>query len=494
MPSKIFELRHIFGLKLKELRLEKGITYQELKDKSGLSVSYLSEIESGKKYPKGDKIALLAEALDVSYDDLVSIKVPKKLQPVINLIESDFFKAFPLIQFGLSPQKIIEIISQDPDKTNAFINTIMQIARNYEMKQEHFYYAALRSYLELQNNYFEELEDEVEGLHLEFIELKEVPFQPELLEDILLKIGVRTDYRKLSEFESLKDLRSLYHPRQRLLHINQGLTKGQKNYLLGREIAFQWLKFKKRSLSTPPQGKHDFEDILNNHMASYFAAALIMPQKEMTRDLKAFGAQRKWNESDFLSFLNRYDATPEMVLQRMTTILPTFFNVQNLFFLRFLHSDGKFSLTRELHLPGAHNPHANELNEHYCRRWIATSIISELEKDKDKNGSRMIAKAQISEYHDSPNAYCCFSIAFPNVSNPSESMSVTIGFLMDKALGKWIKFLDDPAVDRKAVNVTCERCVIADCKERMAQPIIVGKQSAETAMLADIEEILKEKQ
>ena len=113
MARQIFELKHIFGLKLRELRQSKGITYQELSKSTGLSVSYLSEIESGKKYPKGDKISILAESLDITYDDLVSLKVPRKIQPIINLIESPKFSEFPLVDFGLNPQKIIEIICLD---------------------------------------------------------------------------------------------------------------------------------------------------------------------------------------------------------------------------------------------------------------------------------------------------------------------------------------------------------------------------------------------
>ena len=104
MVNEVFELRHIFGLKIKEIRQEKGITYQELKEKTGLSISYLSEIENGKKYPKGDNIMLLSTALEVSYDELVSLKVPTKLKPIVDLIQSDFFKAFPLQEFGLDPQ------------------------------------------------------------------------------------------------------------------------------------------------------------------------------------------------------------------------------------------------------------------------------------------------------------------------------------------------------------------------------------------------------
>lgn len=56
-------IRLVFGLKLKQLRLDKGMSLTELAQKSGLSMSYINEIEKGKKYPKSDKIVALAEAM-----------------------------------------------------------------------------------------------------------------------------------------------------------------------------------------------------------------------------------------------------------------------------------------------------------------------------------------------------------------------------------------------------------------------------------------------
>jgi DNA-binding XRE family transcriptional regulator len=45
-------IRLVFGLKLKQLRLDKAMSLTELAQKSGLSMSYINEIEKGKKYPK----------------------------------------------------------------------------------------------------------------------------------------------------------------------------------------------------------------------------------------------------------------------------------------------------------------------------------------------------------------------------------------------------------------------------------------------------------
>ncbi len=446
MPKRIFELKHIFGLKVKELRQERGLTYQQLNRLSGLSVSYLSEIESGKKYPKGDKIAVLADALGVQYDELVSLQVPRKLQPVVDMMGSHFFKEFPLEEFGLSPAKLVEIVSEDPDKINALINTISQVVRSYELRKQPFYEIALRSYQELRLNYFEELEQVVEEMHLEYFELKDLPFQPELLEDILLTIGVRANYEKMANYTSLKDLRSLYDDKKRLLFLNKGLTRAQRNFLLGREIAFQWMRVHDRPAATPPQKAQNFDMLLNSHRASYFSAALIMPKERMVKSVERLFEKKSWDSEGFLNLLTEFDATPEMVMQRLTNLLPTFFDLTNLFFMRFLKTPKEDSvvLTKELHLSHLNDPEANERNQRYFKTWVSDSVFEHL-ADKD-----LFIEPHISEFEDASSF--CWALAFRNVSNPKEQISVMLGVRIDDQVLETMKFLSDPKIPRDSAQ------------------------------------------
>jgi XRE family transcriptional regulator, fatty acid utilization regulator len=54
------KVKIIFGLKIRQLRLDKKLSLSEVAEKSNLSISYLNEIEKGKKYPKTDKIMALS--------------------------------------------------------------------------------------------------------------------------------------------------------------------------------------------------------------------------------------------------------------------------------------------------------------------------------------------------------------------------------------------------------------------------------------------------
>ncbi|HJZ68931.1 MAG TPA: helix-turn-helix transcriptional regulator, partial [Blastocatellia bacterium] len=72
----------IFGMKLRQFRERAGLSLTDLSSRTGLSTSYLTEIEHGKKYPKTEKIARIAEHLGKSYDDLVSIRLDEQLSPL----------------------------------------------------------------------------------------------------------------------------------------------------------------------------------------------------------------------------------------------------------------------------------------------------------------------------------------------------------------------------------------------------------------------------
>lgn len=60
------------GEALRVLRQQRGLTLQELADRAGLSRSYLSEIERGKKQPSIKVLETIASALNVSLEVLVS--------------------------------------------------------------------------------------------------------------------------------------------------------------------------------------------------------------------------------------------------------------------------------------------------------------------------------------------------------------------------------------------------------------------------------------
>ena len=154
-------IKLIFGLKLKQIRTDRNLSLFGLSKISGLSKSYLNEIEKGKKYPKTDKIAILSEKLDVPYDQMVSLKLDKNLAPIGELLQSKILKEIPLELFGIKESNLIDIVANAPAKVNAFISTIIEIAQHYNFSRESFFLASVRSFQEANNNYFDDLEQHV---------------------------------------------------------------------------------------------------------------------------------------------------------------------------------------------------------------------------------------------------------------------------------------------------------------------------------------------
>ena len=119
MTTESDYIKTVFGLKLKQQRQKKNWSLQDLATKTGLSKSYLNEIENGKKYPKHDKILQLSEILECKFDEMVSTKLDKSLAPISEVIKSDFFKEIPLELFGINRNTLINIISDAPKKVTA---------------------------------------------------------------------------------------------------------------------------------------------------------------------------------------------------------------------------------------------------------------------------------------------------------------------------------------------------------------------------------------
>ncbi len=485
----------IFGLKVRQLRLEKGYSFADLNKASGLSISYLNEIEKGKKKPKDDKVADLAQALDTQPAYLNSMELSAKLQPVANLLQSAFLNDLPLDIFGLAPSKLIEVVADKPAKVGAFISTIVQIARKYELKEEKFYYALLRSYQELHQNYFEKIETIV----AEFVKAEKLPKGPVTLAGMTKilekKFKYRIDRNGLDAYPRLQNIRSVYLPKKKRLMINRSLTETQEAFLLGKELAYNTLGLKDRSFTSKLIKVNSFDQVLNNFRASYFSGALIMNQESLCADLNGFFNNTKWNPEAFLGIMQKYKASPEMFLHRLTNLMPRFFGIEQLFFLRFNNQfdNDRYQLTKELHLKRSHQPYGNDIREHYCRRWITIWLIKSLRKKQETEGEMVdpIVGIQKSNFYGTNDQYLCFTIARPGHPDPESNISLTIGMLINDQLRTQIKFLDDPAIPVKEVNQTCERCAIPDCTDRVAAPKVIDRKEKEGKIREDLNKLFR---
>lgn len=480
MSTKTQSERILFGLKIKQLRQDKGLSFAQLSQQAKLSVSYLNEIEKGKKYPKGDKIAQLAAALEVSAEQLTVLELNKSMAPVHELLQSNFLNELPLDLFGIELSKVAEIIANAPLRVGAFISTLLELSRNYALKEENFYFGALRAYLELHDNYFEDIEEAVGRFLAEqgIGNARPIP-EAQLRQVLETQFGYEVVDDGLAPYPELHKLRSVFIPKGKRLLLNGSLTPMQRAFQFGKELAFNLLDIKERAHTSSLLRGRVFEEVLNHSKAIYFSVALHIPHDPFVEDLKGFFQRPKWDGEAFLGIMKKYEATPEMFYHRLTNVLPRFFGMGKLFFLRFLHDPqaDRFEVDRELHLNRRHHPHGNGLFEHYCRRWVSLSLLHDLwAMQREGKYVDNIVRAQRSRYIGTEDEYLCLTIARPGYPTPNRNVSVTIGILVTPSVRRRIAFFDDPAIQLRAVNKTCERCPVQDCHERAAPAEVVLKR------------------
>ncbi len=472
MKDHTLHQRIIFGLKVKQLRQHRNLSGVELAKKIDLSVSYLNEIEKGKKYPKDDKIELLAQALDTTAEALTSEELSRNLMPVADLLNSNFLNELPLDLFGLELTKIVELVANAPIKVGAFISTLVELGRSYAVREENFYYRALRAYQELHNNYFEDIEQEA----LRFVQHYSLPTNKAVASETLkILLEQEFDYTILEDGLKneplLQSYRAIVVPHRKQLLLNEKLSERQLAYQLAKELGFNYLGLTERALTKAK----NFEEVLNNYKAAYFAVAILINQEEFIKDIQTCIEQPTWNEQFFLDWMEKYQVSTETLFQRFN-VLPKFFGLDKLFFLRIFHNVEKnsFEIDKELHLYRKHFPHSNGLSEHYCRRWVS---LASLEEVQNKQLSENIVRIQKARYVGTTDEYLCFSIARPAYPTPNRNVSVTVGLLIDNNLRQKINFTEDPSIPTQEVGVTCERCPIENCAERAAAPSIIERRA-----------------
>ncbi|MCS6929192.1 MAG: helix-turn-helix domain-containing protein [Saprospiraceae bacterium] len=465
----------LLGLKVRQLRQMRGWNFEEMSRRTGISPSYLNEIEKGKKYPQVDTLEKLAVALDVSRDFLTSSQLPAQYAPIERLLESNFLNELPLDFFGIRPQQVVEIMARAPGKVNAFISAMLDIARHYSVHNEHFYFAALRAYQELHMNYFPDLEAEAVAFSREHGLPARGPIVAEILARLLTeKFGYTLDYQLLGQQPLLQGVRAAFCAKRRLLFLHPLLDSRQRTFLLAKELGFATLRLAKRPLATPWLRVNSFEEVLNNYKAAYFAVAILVPQAAFIEDLHAFFQQPDWKEERLLALMHRYQISPEVLFQRFN-VLSHAFGLHKIFFLRLIYDieSQRIEIDKELHLNRRHRPHASGLGQTYCRRWLSTALFQQLSTATSPWPAEtlMAAKAQHMIFADSKEEYFCLAVAKTAHPTPNRLVCAMLGVDWDEHARSVIRFAADPTLERQIVGVTCEQCGWLQCPQRAAQPI-----------------------
>ncbi len=495
-PLDADDLRFILGLKARQLRHEAGLGLKDVAGRAGLSISYLSEIEKGKKHPKPGKLLRLAEALGTTYEELVSPKVGAALDPVRSLFGSPFLREFPFGLFGVEPENLLGLLTDAPEKAGALVRAFLEVARTYDVRVEHFLLAALRAYQQMNANHFPELEKEAAAFRSAQGLEPGRAIAPQALAAVLEESwGYEIDTGTLTGDPELGGFRSVYREGPPpTLYLNGRLLPTQRAFILAREIGYRHLGLVERALSSSWLEVESFEQVLNNFRASYFAGAVVIDRESLEEQMRELFARPRWDGDALVACMASYGATPEMFLHRLTELAHRVFGLTELFFMRFNNPAGSetFELTKVFNLSRVPVPHGIGLHEHYCRRWPAMRLLGELARRTGGRSAGAPAIAvQRSRFIEEGEEFFVISMARPLALSGATNSGVTIGFLVDDAFKAAVGFWDDPAIPRIEVNLTCERCRLDDCAERVAEPAIFRGQEAQERKRRALAELLE---
>ena len=493
----------IFGMKVRQARTENGLTLSEFAAQCDLSPSYVTEIEKGRKYPRADKIMKIAETLGKEYDDLVSIKLAPSLTYLESTLSSTILQKFPFGEFGLEAGDLVNLLTREPERASALLHAILEMIRRYDMKEEDFLRAALRSYQEIHENYFQDVEDAATRFTAEFGGAyqfgRDVPIAQTTLEQMLCGIyGYEMDYTTIAEDAQLASFRSVFVPgRPKRLLVNGRLYPRQLKFLLARELGYQYLGIKERSRTSTPEAVHSFQQLLNDFRAAYFGGALLMPQAMVLADLANFFARPTWDPQPLVDMLTRYDVTPEMLLYRFSELIPQHFGLQ-IHFLRYHQVGDEYRLMKHLNMNQFIVPGGPALQEHYCRRWLSVRLLREMaERQAAGDTDRFPPPGiHIQRFLNSEERYLAFGFTRSLVLSPGVSSSVTVGFRLTPGVDRIIRFVDDPAIPHVVVNETCERCPLSpeECRVRAAPPSLLEAEQAESARMQALNRVIAQLQ
>jgi hypothetical protein len=186
---------------------------------------------------------------------------------------------------------------------------------------------------------------------------------------------------------------------------------------------------------------------MNNFRSSYFAQALHIDKNMLIKDLEEFFGSYTWNPGQFVSLIEKYNASPEMFFQRMSNLLPKFFGFNELYFIRYSSKEPTKHLkeiSKELHLSRNQVDLEYIISEQYYRRWITTSLVRYLDNKRAENDTTTTYADAVISKNDNGEDYLTISVLRPMPELNNNANSVTIGFVITDAVKRKVNFLNDP--------------------------------------------------
>lgn len=125
--------------KIKDLRIQNGITQEALAEKSGLSLRTIQRIENGESIPRGDSLKRLAIALNTSPDDIIDWKIQEdRGYLTVMCLSALEFLFFPIL--GIIVPLVFWVLKKDKVKN---VDRVGKSILNFEITWVIFFFSLI---------------------------------------------------------------------------------------------------------------------------------------------------------------------------------------------------------------------------------------------------------------------------------------------------------------------------------------------------------------
>lgn len=476
-------IRFILGIKVRKHRTEKGYSLDDLSKISGLSRSYINDIEQGKKYPQADKMFALAQSFNISYDDLVSLKLDGEYAILNEMFLSNRLEEIPLSAFGLDEETLFQMFTKTPKKAQLLLNNIINLSLTQGLSRKNFLTSASLSYKETYSNHFEHVETEAQEFRKDFLQSNTKLDLNNLIIYLKEKYNITTiDEPRLN---NLFGVDSVLVNNKNILLLHPSSSYYERKSAILKEIYYRRKNIKKRMDYAPAVDYEDFNMVLNEMFAKNFALAALMNWNDFKTDLQKIFAQKSWPAELYNKIKIKYDVDDVMVIRRMGNLLKKEFgfNKYTITNIGKRKDSDRYEFQLELKFLEHTRPYRKHRN--FCRKGIATSIVRDNIKNPDSG------KFHVQTVRLNVNGFelVFFEItAYINSLVHQTDKSINLMVLMNDAVKEKIHFLNSlPAAHN---GIVCESCSLPDCEFRDSEPTIIKEQEEIKRRINDINKFI----
>jgi XRE family transcriptional regulator, fatty acid utilization regulator len=354
----------LFGRRVRHVRKQRGLTLRALGAKTGKAVSYLSQVETGKREPNLSMVNALASALNVTAAELLTPAPPSRraeLEIAVERAQRD-----PLWREQLGLPRISPSAGVPTPALEAMVGLFEELRYRRQLRAAtpegaRRANAELREHMRARNNYFPEIEVEAAAA------LDAIGFQGS---GPLSWRSIEELARHLSfAIEPVRDLpssvRSVADLRNRRIYVPQTKQSGGQ--------ATRWVVVQTLGHFVLGHGDpEDFGGFLRQRVeANYFAGAVLVPERAAVPFLLEAKQQRDLAVEDVEQ---RFAVSYEMAAHRFTNLATRHLDIR----VHFLRADEEGLIGKAYEndgIPFPADPDGGIEGQLVCRYWGARQAL-----------------------------------------------------------------------------------------------------------------------